>query len=123
MSNNIVITDSVKFKEIIDNFRNTTNKIDELFKKENDNLKSISGEIDTWRGDLQEATYKKYNELSSNYDTIIDSLNELAGFLDKSLELYENFENSTNVNINDLANELNVNSQAKITNQNLEEDK
>ena len=97
---NIYIKDSIKFKEIIDNFKNTTNNIDNIFKNENENLKGISG-VDTWTSDLQESTYRKYNELSSNYETIINSLNELSNFLDKTLDSYEKLDISLNKDINE----------------------
>ncbi len=106
---NIVITDSTKYKEIINNFKNTTNKIDDIFKNENANLEGISGN-DTWRCSLQEATYKKYNDLSVNYDTIIDSLNKLSNFMEKTIESYEKLDNTLNKDIQINENDLNVNS-------------
>lgn len=106
---NIVIKDSVKFQEIIDNFKDTTNKIDDLFKNEDENLKGISG-IDTWKSGLQEATYKKYNELSANYNTIIDSLNKLSNFMEKTLDSYEKLDNTLSKDIQINENNLNVNS-------------
>ena len=105
---NIVITDSNRFKEITDNFKTTVNNIENIFNSVDEDLKEISG-VDTWKSDLQEKTYLKYNELSNNYESIINSLNDLSGFLDKTINAYETFEKTTISYMEDNSSSMDVN--------------
>ena len=106
---NIVINDSEQFETIIGNFRNTVTEIDNIFINENINFGNIE-ESSTWEGELQQSIVDKYNELSINYDTIIESLNGFADFMQDTLNAYKALENSLDKNLDNNAEDLTVNS-------------
>ena len=106
---NIVIKDFNKFKDGITNFNNSINNIEKIFTNIDKNIYDIS-KNDIWQGEFQEATYNKYNELSSNYDIILQSLKELSSFMDKTLNAYTDVENSTMSDIDNNSINLDVNS-------------
>lgn len=106
---NIVIKDSNKFKDVITNFQKSVNNIDNIFSNINENINNITEE-DAWQGELKEATCNKYNELSANYETIIESLNKLSTFMENTLNSYINAENTTDSDIDNNSTNLDVNS-------------
>ena len=106
---NIVINDSDKFETIISNFRNTVTDIDNIFINENINFGAIE-ESSTWEGELQQSIVDKYNELSISYDTIIESLNGFADFMQDTLTAYKALENSLDHSLDDNGENLTVNS-------------
>ena len=105
---NIVIEDFNRFESIINDFNNMTNKLSDLLKNENNSFNSLS-EKNIWQGDLHEILINKYTELSTNYETIINSLNGIENFMRNTLEEYKLLENSLNNDLSYNANNLDFN--------------
>lgn len=109
MKSRIVITDSGQFEEVINSLEDSYNKIKDIFSKEKSNKEEING-TDTWTGSAQEAMYGKYEQLSENFEPIEYSLEVYIKFLRKTLEDYIRVEEEISNNIDQIANELDVNS-------------
>ena len=109
MKNNIVITDSEQFEEVIRSLEASYNKIKEIFISESNNKEYINS-TDIWTGTAQEAMYEKYNLLSNNFYPIENSLDIYIRFLKKTIEDYKRYESEISNNIDKLENEFNVNS-------------
>lgn len=110
MNNNVVITDSNKMENVINNFNKIITNIEATFEKENNNFKKIDS-TDIWNSDLQKSVTNKYNELSGKYSDVVESLKSLSVFMSKSLNEYKRFEDELNVSMNDNKNQLDVNGQ------------
>ena len=109
MMNNITITDSAQFEEVINSLEISYNVIKEILKKEIDNKERIN-KTDAWSGPAQEAMYDKYVKLSNNFEPIDYSLKLYIVFLKKTLEDYKRIEEEINKNIDILQDNLDVNS-------------
>lgn len=110
MKNNITITNSSQFEEIINSLESSYNKIKKININENNNKEIINGDTDIWKGDSQVAMYNKYLLLSESFSKVEYSLEVYIKFLRKTLEDYTKAEQEINSNINQIANELDVNS-------------
>ena len=108
MKNNIVITDSTQFEEIINALETSYNNLVNIFTNEQINIELIN-ETDTWTSEAQKALYGKYTTLSGNYEKIQYSLEVYIKFLKKTLEDYKLADERINDNIEKIENELNVN--------------
>ena len=107
--NNIVITNSGEFEDVITSLETSYSKIQDIFTSENNNKELING-TDTWTGRAQKAMYEKYTKLSDNFDPIEYSLKLYIVFLKKTIEEYKKVEEEIGKNIDILGNELDVNS-------------
>ena len=108
-TDNIVITDSAKFQEVIDSFEETAKNISDIFKNQTKNVERIN-ETDVWSGKCSHAIYNKYSQLNSNYAAIEYSLKIYIAFLKKTLEDYTLIEQEINKNMEFVASSLDVNS-------------
>ena len=109
MMNNITITDSDKFSEVINSLEASYNKIKEI--KENEKInKELINETDIWTGTAQKSMYNKYDELINIYDQVDYSLDIYIKFLKKTLEDYKLINDEINRNVDLLEKEFNVNS-------------
>lgn len=108
-TNNIVITDSAKFQEVIDSFEESIKKITDIFSNQVKNVERIN-ETDVWSGKCAQAIYSKYTKLNDNYAAIEYSLRVYLGFLKKTLEDYTLIEAEINKNMENVASSLDVNS-------------
>lgn len=109
MNNGIVITDSGKFENIINNFNNAIVNIEKVFENENNNFKKIDS-TDLWNSDLQKCITNKYNELSRNYGDIDDALKTLSNFMKNTLDAYKRLEDKLQSDMTDNNEQLDVNS-------------
>ena len=75
-----MISDKNNILKRIENIRELFNKYD--------NEMSLSKEKQIWFGDASKAMYSKYEELSSNYDTIIESMKKIADTIGKVANAY-----------------------------------
>lgn len=107
--NNIVITNSAEFAEVIQALEQSYNKILEIFDNERKNAEKINA-TDTWTGNCQKVVYEKYKMLNNNYGPIEYSLDLYIKFLKKTLEDYTLMEQEINKNLDNMESSLNVNS-------------
>ncbi len=111
MKNNgsLVITDFVKFEEVIASLEESYKKVKDIFEKQNKNKEEINS-TDTWSGYGAKAMYAKYHNLSTNFGPIDYSLQVYIKFLKKTLDDYKRMINEIDKNTNEIANSLDVNS-------------
>jgi uncharacterized protein YukE len=108
--NKILITDTVKFEEVIDNIENTLPKVKDAFQSERTNSVEMSG-TDTWKGQSQEKIYEKYQQLEQNFTPIEETIALYVRFLRKTLEDYVALDNDLKNKIDEYAgNQMDVNS-------------
>lgn len=89
--NQIVITDSAQFEDVINTIEKTLPKIHDIFENEKRNTEEING-TSTWTSETQKVIYEKLKLLQNNYDPIDDSLRIYLNFLKKTLQDYKNIE-------------------------------
>ena len=109
MMNNITITDSDKFAEVITSLENSYNKLVEIKENENINKETINA-TDVWTGNAQKSMYDKFDELINTYEKVDYSLDIYIKFLKKTLEDYKLINDEISKNIDKVENELNINS-------------
>jgi phosphoglycerate-specific signal transduction histidine kinase len=108
--NQIVIKDTEKFEEVIDNIEKELPSIKNTFQSEARNSVDMSG-TDVWKGQAQEKLYEKYKQLEQNFTPIEETIALYVRFLRKTLEDYIALENSLNAKIDEYSgNQLDVNS-------------
>ena len=105
----IIITDSTEFENIINTLELSSNRIKDVFARENKNMSNIDN-TDVWRGKTQEKIYEKYKGLSENYEGISDSLDIFIKFLKTTLQNYTNLETKIQSNQVNNSSQLDVNS-------------
>lgn len=104
-----ILVDSAKFEEIINSLEKSYKRLQEISLNEKNNKEIING-TDVWTGTAQNAMYNKYNTLTDSFEKIDYSLDIYIKFLKKTLEDYKLAEQEIGKNIDQIANELNVNS-------------
>ena len=109
MTNQILITNSQQFQEVIDSLEQSYNKLKDLFANQKRNAEEING-TETWTGATAEVMYEKYKKLSENFSPIEYSLEIYIKFLKKTLEDYTLMDKEINKNIDDIAQALDVES-------------
>ena len=87
MKNQVTITNTEEFKEVISSLEHSFNKIIEAGRNQIKNANRIN-ETDTWSGKTAKVMYEKYKMLNDNYSHIEYSLELYIKFLKKSLEDY-----------------------------------
>ncbi len=107
MKDQVVITNSAQFQEVINSLEESFKKIEELFGNQKRNAEEING-TDTWTGATAEAVYEKYMKLSENFGPILYSLDLYIKFLKKTLEDYTLAEQEIDKNIDGVAQALDV---------------
>ena len=107
--NQITITNSEQFEEVIQTFESTLPKIHDIFANESRNIEEING-TSTWSGETQKVIYGKFKMLEKNFVPIEDSLNIYLKFLKKTLQDYKNIEAHIEQVAQDSDVQLNVNS-------------
>ena len=109
--NRIVITDTEKFEEVINNIENILPSIKNTFQSERRNSVGLDGTGTTWKGQSQEKIYEKYKVLESNFAPIEETMEIYIRFLRKTLEDYKALENSLNAKVDEYSgNQMDVNS-------------
>ena len=103
----VVITDSAQFQEVINSLEESFKKIQDLFGNQRKNAEEIN-ETDTWTGATAQAVYAKYIKLSENFGPILYSLDLYIKFLKKTLEDYTLAEKEINMNVDAVAQALDV---------------
>ncbi len=106
---NIVITNSNEFENVIREFEESFKNIKEIFENENQSMETIN-ETKIWTGEIQKSVTAKYNELKNNYGQVEESLQTFINFMNKTLDDYRRLEQTVDTNVNDMASNLNVNS-------------
>ena len=106
--NRIEISDNAQFKEIIQEMKDSSKKISDIFDRETQDYEKING-TDTWTSRSQRATYDQLKKLSQNYDPIRYSLALYIRFLEKTIDDYEKLEQAINDNAEEFNEELKVN--------------
>ena len=109
MNNNISITDSKQFEEVIISLEDSYKKIQSIFSNERKNKEEINC-TDTWTGNAQEAMYDKYSKLTANFAPIEYSLDIYIKFLKKTLDDYKKADMEISNNIEQISGGLDVNS-------------
>ncbi len=109
MMNNITITDSEKFEEVINSLLDSYNKLKEIKDSEIRNKEKING-TDTWTSNAQKSMSNKFEELIESYEQIDFSLAIYIKFLSKTLEDYKLLNDEISKNVDKVENELNINS-------------
>ena len=109
MYDKVIINDSARFDEIINQIEKDYFKIKDIFEKEKRNSQEING-TDTWNSNGQVALYNKYVELMENFGPIEYSMDLYIKFLRKTLEDYRRFEDAVQDNMEEFSSELDVNS-------------
>ena len=109
MNDNIVVTSSEEFENIIRNVEIHCKNIEAIFQNENRNMERINQTV-AWSGPAQKATYDKYKELSNNYDTINESLKTFVDIMKNTISKYKEVERTIQNNAEQNATQLDVNS-------------
>ncbi len=109
MNDDIVVTSSEEFENIIRNIEIHCKNIESIFQNENKNMERINETV-AWSGPAQEATYNKYKELSDNYDTINESLKTFVNIMKNTVSKYKEIEKAIQNNAEQNATQLDVNS-------------
>ena len=109
MNSNIVITDSLKFREVIDTLKKSYERIKESFDSENKNLNKMDGDNSIWKSRSQDIFYEKYSKMMNQHNPIEESLGNYLKFLEETISKYEEFEKDIDKNIDLNNSELNVN--------------
>ncbi len=107
--NEILITDSSQFENVIQNFEKSLAKIKEIFANERRNNEEINA-TDTWTSSTQEVIYRKQKELEENFTPIEEGLELYISFMRKTLEDYKKLEQTINRNAENNNFQLDVNS-------------
>lgn len=107
MMNQLEITSTEQFQEVIDSLEKSYNKLLDLFKSQQKNAEEIN-ETDTWSGATAKVMYGKYKLLNSNYNHIEYSLDLYIKFLKKTLSDYNRLIEEINKNTDETAEALNV---------------
>ncbi len=108
--NQIVIKDSAKFEEVINNIEKELPSIQNTFQSQRRNSEDMSG-TDVWKGQAQEKLYEKYKQLEQNFTPIEKTISIYVRFLRKTLEDYKMLEQNLNARIDEYSgNQLDVNS-------------
>ena len=107
--NKITITDSDKFQEVIQTFRETLPSIKNCFESERRNSIDIGG-TDVWKGKAQEKLNEKYKMLEQNFDPIVETMEIYIRFLQKTLDDYKELEAQISAKADAFSEQLNVNS-------------
>ena len=108
IQNQIVITDTFEFEEIIKILKESLSRISDNFGQEEKLMTKIDN-TDIWTGEVQEKVYSKYMELSKCHNPIVESLNTYIKFLENTVNSYKQAEETINNNINENIDNLNVN--------------
>ena len=98
-----------QFDSIVNNLNNSISRIKDIFNEEKNGANTIFNSSDVWKGKAQESAASKYNEMSSNYQSVTQTLENFVKFLSTASSSYKAFDNSVNRNIEDNLSSLNVN--------------
>ncbi len=110
MSNqNLKINNFSEFEETITELTNSYMKLKDVFANQKQNAEKVNA-TDTWTGQAQRSMYEKYKILNGNYDPIENSLDIYIRFLNKTKEDYRLVNEEINKNVEEFAENLDVNS-------------
>ena len=104
----IVITNYQDFENIINELKESLERIKELFNSENNLMKKIDN-TDIWSSNTQEKVYSKYLELSEGYNHVIKSLETYIRFLENTLNSYKEADISISKSVDNNIENLDVN--------------
>ncbi len=107
--NDIVITNFNDFEKSISVFKESLDKIEEIFDKQDKTVEQINS-TEIWTGQIQKTIYNKYIELHENYELIEDALSTYIRFMQKVLSDYKKLEETIDKNASDNAVQLDINS-------------
>jgi hypothetical protein len=104
----IVIKDTNKFENIINELENTLPSFEDVFKNQDKNFSMIDG-TDIWKGDTQKVITSKYNDLRKNYDSIDETLRNYIKYLKITVDNYKRYEEMVDKSVSENEENLNVN--------------
>ena len=107
--NQITITDSAQFEDVIKTFEQTLFKIQDIFANERRNIEEING-TSTWTSETQKVIYEKFKLLEKNFSPIEQSLKIYINFMKKTLQDYKNIEAHIDRSAQESSVQLDVNS-------------
>jgi uncharacterized protein YukE len=79
-------------QEVINSLYSRINRVSEIFTKANTDMDYVRTN-GFWTGTTSDTVYEKYDQLKSNYDSIISSLTTLNDFVDNIKESYISWDN------------------------------
>jgi phage-related tail protein len=82
---------------------NEIKKLEGLFEKQNNNYELLKDST-VWNSPSREVCIEKYNELASNYKTVIDDLNKYRNFLSGVHDTYKTYEATTDKMVSSISN-------------------
>ena len=106
---NVVITNSSEFEQIINNLERSFIKINDIYADEEKRIEIIN-KTNVWTSKTQETLYDKLQLLSKNYAPIEEATRIYIKFLRETLADYKRFEKTTDQNILQNTDNLDVNS-------------
>lgn len=106
---NVVITNSSEFEQIINNLEHSFIKINDIYADEEKRIEIIN-KTNIWTSKTQETLYDKLQLLSKNYAPIEEATRIYIKFLRETLADYKRFERTTDQNILQNTDNLDVNS-------------
>lgn len=109
-NNNIGITSSESFQEVIENVKKIRNNMADIFGKEKINAEKINGSTNTWIGKTQTVVYEKHKQLSDGYDKVLETMDIYIRFMQKALDDYMALDQKITKDAQNNATALNVNS-------------
>ena len=78
-------------KNNLADFNSRIARINEIFENVNKDMRQAKG-LKHWQGQTSDAVFEKYELLSNNYETIINSLQKLSKFVSSVASVYEDFD-------------------------------
>lgn len=105
----IVITSTEEFDEITLKLNDSLNRIREIFDEDKRTMDDILTNPSVWSGRARNKTDEKFQEFSSYYPSITESLENFVRFLAETSEKYKAFEASVDRSIENNEVNLNVN--------------
>ncbi len=87
--------DYVKLQNAVASLENETNKLRELFSKQDNNFKLLE-DNQMWNGTSNQSCLLKYKEVSGKYEDILSSLDKFKNFLFNVGEAYKAINETAN---------------------------
>ena len=106
---NTKLTNINEFDNMVTNLNNSLNRINTLFHEEQTNINNVFSNPNSWKGRAQTKATEKYSEITNMYPSITKSLKNFISFLNNTSNKYKEFTATTNRNVEDNLESLDVN--------------
>lgn len=104
----IIIKDSFKYKEIVNEMEKSIARIKEHFDNSNKNIENLEYN-NVWEGKTKDIVISKYNDFKGNFPVIENSLKNYIRFLNDTVIKYETLESAHRKDLNINQDNLDIN--------------